>query len=558
MKLAMVAVAVTACTAAFAQDTVVWTATPWEQVLQDQDPGPDRTVDISAAGNEYEPYRVIIRAGTGGLKDVNVTVTDLISSEGMIEASNMTLYRAHYLHITEPSVRSTAPAGWYPDALIPFIDPATGEPPVGGSIPSAPFDILAGDNQEVWVDCYVPHGTPAGSYQGKVTVMVGDERLARLSVHLTVFDFELPDTVAMESNFGSLGSRVAAAYGMKADDPEFVEIEDLYIDEFLRHRAMPSSFGNIWPKFDEETGELDSSATHERLRTLIEDKHVNSLRIPFKFRSEPEKCKAYLRAIAAYLRENGWLEMAYIYMKDEPNDAEAYETVRQQAALIHEADPDIRCMCTEQTLTSNPEWGNLYGAVDVWCPLWGIWDEKTARQRLAKGEELWSYTALCQRDERNPFWEIDFAPITFRAPFWVSWHYDVTGFLYWSSVYWGKYDDVYAAPHFRDKYWGEGLLVYPGPPAGVKGPVVSIRMKLVREGLEDYEYMALAAQKSKGRGGYTTDHIDIEHYEMKRVESGATQADHIVDGVATSFLKWSRDPADYDTARARLAAIIAK
>ncbi len=83
-------------------------------------------------------------------------------------------------------------------------------------------------------------------------------------------------------------------------------------------------------------------------------------------------------------------------------------------------------------------------------------------------------------------------------------------------------------------------------------------MKLAREGLEDYEYMVLAAQKSKGRGGYTTDHIDIEHYEMKRVKSGATRVDEIVDGVATSFLNWSRDPEDYGAAGARLAAFIAK
>ncbi len=556
MRLALTIVAIMACTVAFAQETVVWTASPWDHVLQGDDPGPGRDVQISAAANEYEPFRVIIRAGTGGLQAVSVEVSDLTGPAGAIEAGNITLYRAYYVHIAEPSLRSTAPEGWYPDALIPFIDPATGQPPEGGTIPAAPFDVLAGDNQEVWADVYVPADTPKGVYSGKITVTVGDERLARLSIELKVFGFALPETVAMESRFGSLGSRVAKAYGMAGDEPEFEAIEDLYIDEFLRHRAMPGSFGAIWPEFNEETGELDSSQTHERLRALIEDKHVNSLRIEFKYRDDPEKCKAYLRAIAAYLRENGWLEMAYIYMKDEPNDAEEYEIVRQQAALIEEADPEIRRMCTEQTLTSNAEWGDLYGAVNVWCPLWGIWDEKTARQRLALGEELWSYTALCQRDERNPFWQIDFAPITFRAPFWTSWTYDVTGFLYWSSVYWSDdYGDVYANPHFREKYWGEGLLVYPGPPAGVKGPVTSIRLKLAREGLEDYEYMVLAAQ-GKSRSGYRADAIDIEHYPMVEVKAGSKKVDDIVRRIAPSFLDWSREPADYMVARERLARMI--
>ena len=183
---------------AFAQDTVVWTASPWQQVLQGDEPGPGRSIDLRCAANEYEPFRVIIRAGTGGLKGVTAEVTDLIGPRGVVEADNITLYRAHYVHIFEPSYRSTAKPGWYPDALIPFIDPATGKPPEGGDIPAAPFDILAGDNQEIWGDVYVPRDTPAGRYDGKITITVGTQRLARLPIHLEVWGFALPDTIAMQ------------------------------------------------------------------------------------------------------------------------------------------------------------------------------------------------------------------------------------------------------------------------------------------------------------------------------------------------------------------------
>lgn len=555
MKALTVVAALGLCVGALAQDTVVWTASPWQQVLQGDEPGLGRSVDLHAAANEYEPFRVIIRAGTGGLKQVTVEVTDLIGRNGMIEADNITLYRAHYLHIFQPSYRSSAPPGWYPDALIPFIDPATGQPPSGGTIPAAPFDILAGDNQEVWGDVYVPHGTVPGTYEGKITVMVGDQRLARLPLHLQVWGFELPDTIAMRSNFGSLGSRVAKAYGLQVGTPEFAAIEDLYIDELLRHRAIPSGLGNIWPAFDEQTGQLDASATHERLRMLIEDRHVNALSIPFRYRDDPERCKIYLRALASYLREHRWLDLAYVYLKDEPNNAEDYEIVRQQGALIREADPGIKRLCTEQTVSSNPEWGDLYGAVDIWCPLWGLWDEKTAAQRRKLGEELWSYTALCQGSDRIPFWQIDFPPIVYRAPFWVSWTYHITGFLYWSSVYWGDYPDVYAKPHFRDKYWGEGMLLYPGPPAGVKGPVPSIRLKLIREALEDYEYMTLAARQ-KSRVSYTTPGMVVDYFPLVPAGAGTNKVDALTARIAPNFLDWSRDPADYERARAELAAMI--
>ena len=219
-------------------------------------------------------------------------------------------------------------------------------------------------------------------------------------------------------------------------------------------------------------------------------------------------------------------------MEDEPNNAEQYETVRQQGQLIGPS--GIKRLCTEQTVTSDPAWGTLYGAVDIWCPLWCLYDENTARERQAVGEEIWTYTALCQGNGKAPFWQIDFPPVQFRAPFWVSWREGVKGFLYWSSIYWAQGQDPWTTPHFRDQYWGEGMLLYPGKDAGLSGPVPSIRLKLIREAMEDYEYMTLASQQGH-----------------------KAQVDQIVDRLVHSFSDWSKDPQAYMAARAKLAALIA-
>jgi len=247
-----------------------------------------------------------------------------------------------------------------------------------------------------------------------------------------------------------------------------------------------------------------------------------------------------------------------MYLKDEPNNAEEYEIVRGQGALIHEADPEIARMCTEQTVTSNPEWGDLYGAVDIWCPLWGLWDEPTANQRLELGERLWSYTALCQGPEGTPWWQIDMDPLHFRAPFWTSWTYDITGFLYWSSVYWAyeTMEGAWERPAFRDNYWGEGMLLYPGTPAGIAGPVTSIRLKLAREALEDYEYMAMAA--ALGGEGRLITRMGRERMEMVREPDSEAQVDALVADVASSFRDWSHNAADYERARERLAQMIVR
>ncbi len=414
----------------WSQEPVVWVASPWQHVLRSTEPGGAKSAEIVAARNEYEPLRVIIHAGAQALANVRVEASALTGPAGQIEAGNVALFREHYINVFKPSPASKAPTGWYPDALIPIAggDPAAKYPPM-------PVSVEPGTNQGFWVDVYIPRDTAPGEYSGTITVTADGARLSSVPVKVRVQPFTLPDSIAMRSNFGGLGGGLARQLGMDAGSKEFAAVEDQYIDTLLAHRAIPSSLGNIWPKWTPEGG-IDDSSSGERLRAMVQDRHVNSLCVPFAYRTEPEKCRAYLRDMAAYLRSKGWLDLAYIYLEDEPNDAEQYETVRQQGELIRES--GIKRMCTEQTVTSNPEWGTLYGAVDIWCPLWCLYDETTARERQELGEEIWTYTALCQGKGTAPFWQIDFSPVQFRAPFWVSWHYGVKGFLYWSSIYWGQ------------------------------------------------------------------------------------------------------------------------
>jgi hypothetical protein len=505
----------------------VWVSSPWEHVLKSSPPGTIREAKLQASANEYESFRIVVRADDAPLTGLTLVSSALRGSAGEIPASRLTFYREHYLSLATTTLRSQAPTGWYPDALIPFLDPATGRPPLGGKYRADLVSIEPNSNQGYWVDVHVPKGTRAGEYVGTITVKANGTLLAVVPLHVVVWPFELPDTIALASNFGDL-RRIATYYHLDPNSPEFAEVENQYIDTLLAHRAVPGSLGNVWPTIRPD-GTVDDSQTGARLRQLIEERHVNALRIPFSGISDPDKARRQLRAYANYLRRNGWLDLAFVYMKDEPNDADAYDLVRRQGALIHEADPGIKRMVTEQTLTSDPAWGNLYGAVDIWCPLWGLWDEKTARERVAVGEKLWSYTALVQR--QAPFWAIDFAPVNFRAPFWISWQYGIEGFLYWSSVHW-NYEDVWNKPHFRGKYWGEGLLVYPGIEAGMKGPVPTIRLKLIRDGIEDYEYMALAAKRGR-----------------------KLEVDAIVARLACSFQDWEKDPAAYASARAALAQL---
>jgi hypothetical protein len=362
-----------------------------------------------------------------------------------------------------------------------------------------------------------------------------NKKLSVVPVTLEVWDFELPEKITMASYFGGL-KNAARMLDMKADSKEFQEMEVLYDSEMLKNRAVPSTPDNVWPEWNEKDGIIDKGES-ESIKKLIEVDHFNALDISFRYLNEPLKCKKYLAATAEWLKKLGYLSLAYVYMEDEPNNAKQYEIVRQQGALIKSANPEIGRMCTEQTVSSDLKWGTLYGAVNIWCPLWGLWDENTAKERLAIGEKLWSYTALCQGPEGTPWWEIDMEPLNYRAPLWTSWKYDITGFLYWSSVYWGASkspEEAWNNPTYNN-FWGEGTLVYPGKPAGIKGFVPSIRLKLYREAEEDYEYMVLAAK--------------MGHTE---------EVNRIVNNITTSFQSWSHDVNAYLKAREQLAELILK
>ncbi len=510
----------------------VWVASPWQRVLRDTAPGPCREVNIQVAANEYEPFRLIIRAGARPLKNVNVTVGPLAAGHAVISAEQVELFRAHYLHIAQPSPGARNPAGWYPDALIPF---QAAQQKSDASYIAAPFSVAPGENAEVWCDLYVPPGTAPGVYSGTAVVGSNGVHLETVPIKVTVWDFTLPQDIALRSHFGPLYREAAELMGLQPDTKEFHAMEHLYNQALLKHRAVPATPGSIWPHWDTQRGLVDQGES-ERIRQLVEQEHFNALDVPLRYQEEPEKCRAYLAAVAAWLRELGYLEKAYVYLEDEPNDAGEYELVRRQGALIHSADSGLARLCTEQTIPSQADWGDLYGAVDIWCPLWGLWDDASAKQRLAKGEQLWSYTALCQGSEATPWWQIDMEPVHFRAPLWISWNLHISGFLYWSSVAYKGHrslQEVWEAPTYRGHFWGEGVMLYPGAPAGVYGFVPSIRLKLFREAAEDYEYMALAAAKGKRE-----------------------DVDRIVAGVAASFQQWNHDPAAYEQARGRLAKLI--
>lgn len=129
--------------------------------------------------------------------------------------------------------------------------------------------------------------------------------------------------------------------------------------------------------------------------------------------------------------------------------------------------------------------------------------------------------------------------LNYRVPAWIAWRYRITGLLYWGGMsYWSDVDDPWTDPGTLDRrdrrkellYNGEGSLVYPGRAVGYEGIAPSLRLKAIRDGIEDYELLAILERL--GRRG---------------------EAEDIVLPLAASWFEWNPNPADYQAARSRLA-----
>ena len=185
---------------------VVWVEDGMTRVFKTDPAKTNPTITLYSAKNEYEPFQIVVKApSSNSLSNVNLTVSNLTGPNGaVISSNNITLYREHYLFVTQGSKRYNGEtnlplgSGWYPDALIPFKDPVTGAD-LTGQLDAVPFNLVAGQNQPVWVDIYAPANTPAGAYQGTATI-TSAQGSATVNIIHNVWNFTLPKKNSLKGN----------------------------------------------------------------------------------------------------------------------------------------------------------------------------------------------------------------------------------------------------------------------------------------------------------------------------------------------------------------------
>ena len=506
-----------------------WVTNPLEKVKA-LDPAPSellKSADLYAARNEFEPFQIVLRTEGNDVPGVDAECSSLRTARGdEIASANITIYEEQFMNITRSSSGS-GESGLWPDALIPRIDRYAHE-----KRNAFPFSVVRGSNQPLWIEIFVPVSAAPGIYSGMVSVSREGKAEFSVPIHLTVWAFTLPSTSTLKSSFGLNGTALVKQHrGRYTSDEDLYALTRMYAMAALLHRIsihggsmVPPKHeyadGRVhldWSAYDAEVGPFldgtalpDSWPLHGARWTSVE------LRAPSSFDNNEQQA-LYFAASADHFQQKGWGNRLFFYLWDEPAAAD-FDKVLQRGQAVLAADPHIR------NLVTVPFSIKLANVVQIWVPLVNCLERKSDADEycaetpplevysneIQRGKEVWFYQSCASHgcnapgdDYFNgwPSYMIDASGPANRVMQWIAWKYGIQGELYYSmDEAFSKSDPWSDLRLFGGN--GDGTLFYPGLPSRIGGhadiPIESIRLKLIREGMEDYEYLALLA-KLKGR-----------------------------------------------------------
>lgn len=500
---AVLLVAALAAAPASAAEPSVFTAPAMVKIQPGAQPRPLLPARIEAARNEFEAFQIVIHGGDRGVTGLSARAGPLTGPGGAtVPASSIWLYRQDLLEVTRPSGTIGAVGRW-PDPLVPAVDEIDGE-----ARSAFPFSVRAGEARALWVDVLVPLDARAGLYQGSVE-LTGDGFARSVPVELEVWPFSLPSTPSLASAFLLYAPNVCQAHTGRGDCGGASRAADLvgkYQRMALDHRlTLPNVFvlrnqGSDWTAFDRAFGPLLDGTAPTRLAGA----RMTSAQYP------GEVSEAGYRAFGTHFRERGWIDRLYDYTADEPPAISPWSAIAPRARLVKAGDPAIKVLVT--TTLDEARSHGLAETIDLMVPPINFMQrpgQPSVRPVydgfVAGGRGLWMYQSCMSHScgpgsptpgVAWPSYMVDVSAMRNRTMQWADFKMRVTGELYYETAMTYREDPWRSVFAFSGN--GDGTLFYPGTPARIGGssqvPVASIRLKMIREGMEDFEYLTRVSE----------------------------------------------------------------
>jgi hypothetical protein len=522
------------------------------------------TIRPSAVVQGHPASAAFLYTGVGEQEDSVIVVTGAQqvrmvapSIQGPLQLS---LYFAHYVSFGGTLV---------PDALLPW----------DGS--QRQTEQL---NQPLWLKVTVPPGTAAGTYTGSVTV-VADDVTSTVPIAVDVYPVALPAPNQVSGSLltafhvapQSYGNMVNKLFGVSGQ----TSVPELY--RFLAsYRLSPNSWGYGSPTTragysSDKRWWRDSAVA---MPAAVGDRSFAAMAIPISSTHtapanyiaglspwQPQTWCGYLQSVHAFWQQHDWLDsFSYLYGMDEPGAA-GFKVVAQQAEVVHTCFPGGHVIVTGNPSEENKYlWNGGKDDVDAWVVLatryYGKYTNpaqsrkgiSNATEKLKpidavrkRGKAVWTYTYPGTKTPGFTATE----PLSNSQLFfdWAALE-NIGGVLYGegTTTYKMSLDPFRSVD--RD---GAFVLVYPGK----DGPVASARLEQIRDGIEDWEILAVV-RRTRGAAAVRSILGKLFSTTKSGVTLGCTIGCPLKTTTPFSWPKWSQDastPAKLE--QAKLAALTA-
>lgn len=373
-------------------------------------------------------------------------------------------------------------------------------------------------------EIYTPRDQKPGLYDLEIKFQIGgknENKTFTLPLSLQVHEAVIPDHLDLKTSFGFSPSAVLKKhYGkwvaeelklyqkyLAMSSEHRIDLHKIYLDfpqvetkdgqtdpDLLRHIKKPT------PSFHEQMLEVQSGA----LSSLNYQWSTTDLPVPEKQKTNPTPL--YWKSLAASAKKLK-LDNNFVYFVDEPQPKDLPNLVKKVKEIKQWA-PDLKYLVTTHYRPA------LEDSFNVWCVNIIQWDRPGfpkpsfyLARREEKNEDFWLYVGCnshgCSgpEDILNPDLVIDRAAAYNVAFPWMAWRYQARGILYYNTV--EAYSHDFLSP-WQDPFlftgYGEGNLFYPCKPEICGGkdqfPIASLRLKVLRQGLEDVQLLTMAEKKS--------------------------------------------------------------
>jgi hypothetical protein len=464
----------------------------------------ETSIALYGAKNEWVSFQIVVQ-GPGTVDSINLYPPTIIPP------GRSQVYRIDEVYL---STRTGGDGftGWVPDILVPLVDPIYGQ--VRNALP---YTIGGGWLKSFWVDMHIPAGTNAGDYSGYAVVTLDGTNYS-VAFTLRVWDFTLPSSSTLRNVF-------YMRWGVQNEHPTITAQPDIdslvaaYSTLALDHRMSVSAIdtGNQdLGAFNANFGPLLNGSAQTKLAGAKWTTMMGTGWGASMLSGDPGGAAA--RSYAQNAINNGWIDRLINTTVDEPEYFGGGSSIPGKYDTMKSINPAYKAL-----VTARYDWmasQGLLDKVDILCPVVNdMWPRGGSLQRdvynswLTGGtytsRELWLYQSCASwgcgssNDTGWTSYAIDASDslgrptgLRHRMMAWLLAMYNCTGELYWETI------NAYGSNPWSGSYAfggnGDGTLFYPGRCTGSNAiggtydiPLPSLRMKNIRNGYQDWEYLRI-------------------------------------------------------------------